>query len=76
MTDSPAAPDAPPVAGPVAGPAAGPVVGMVGAGQLARMTAQAAIGLGVGFRVLADSAGRQRRPGHPGHPGRGLPLGC
>ncbi len=55
MTDSPAAPDAPPVAGPVAGPAAGPVVGMVGAGQLARMTAQAAIGLGVGFRVLADS---------------------
>jgi 5-(carboxyamino)imidazole ribonucleotide synthase len=33
-----------------------PVVGMVGAGQLARMTAQAAIGLGVGFRVLADSA--------------------
>ena len=28
---------------------------MVGAGQLARMTAQAAIGLGVGFRVLADS---------------------
>jgi len=32
-----------------------PVVGMVGAGQLARMTAQAAIGLGVGFRVLADS---------------------
>ena len=34
----------------------GPVVGMVGAGQLARMTAQAAIGLGVGFRVLAGSA--------------------
>ena len=33
-----------------------PVVGMVGAGQLARMTAQAAIGLGVGFRVMADSA--------------------
>jgi 5-(carboxyamino)imidazole ribonucleotide synthase len=32
------------------------VVGMVGAGQLARMTAQAAIGLGVGFRVLASSA--------------------
>jgi 5-(carboxyamino)imidazole ribonucleotide synthase len=29
---------------------------MVGAGQLARMTAQAAIALGVGFRVLADSA--------------------
>lgn len=34
-----------------------PAVGMVGAGQLARMTHQAAIGLGVGFRVLA---------GHPG----------
>ena len=33
-----------------------PVVGMVGAGQLARMTAQAAISLGVGFRVLADTA--------------------
>jgi 5-(carboxyamino)imidazole ribonucleotide synthase len=33
-----------------------PVVGMVGGGQLARMTAQAAIGLGVGFQVLADSA--------------------
>jgi len=30
-----------------------PVVGMVGAGQLARMTAAAAIGLGVRFRVLA-----------------------
>jgi 5-(carboxyamino)imidazole ribonucleotide synthase len=28
---------------------------MVGAGQLARMTAQAAISLGIGFRVLADS---------------------
>lgn len=42
----------------VARPAqAGPpvVVGMVGAGQLARMTAQAAVGLGIGFRVLADS---------------------
>jgi 5-(carboxyamino)imidazole ribonucleotide synthase len=33
-----------------------PLVGMVGAGQLARMTCQAAISLGVGFRVLADSA--------------------
>jgi 5-(carboxyamino)imidazole ribonucleotide synthase len=31
------------------------VVGMVGGGQLARMTAQAAIPLGIGFRVLADS---------------------
>jgi 5-(carboxyamino)imidazole ribonucleotide synthase len=29
---------------------------MVGAGQLARMTAQAAIGLGITFRVLADTA--------------------
>jgi 5-(carboxyamino)imidazole ribonucleotide synthase len=34
----------------------GNTVGMVGAGQLARMTAQAATGLGVGFRVLAGSA--------------------
>jgi 5-(carboxyamino)imidazole ribonucleotide synthase len=33
-----------------------PVVGMVGGGQLARMTAQAAIGLGATFRVLAASA--------------------
>jgi 5-(carboxyamino)imidazole ribonucleotide synthase len=32
-----------------------PVVGMVGGGQLARMAAQAAVGLGIGFRVLADS---------------------
>ncbi|WP_375480881.1 5-(carboxyamino)imidazole ribonucleotide synthase [uncultured Jatrophihabitans sp.] len=32
-----------------------PVVGMVGAGQLARMTHQAAIPLGQGLRVLADS---------------------
>jgi 5-(carboxyamino)imidazole ribonucleotide synthase len=31
-----------------------PVVGMVGGGQLARMTAQAAIPLGVSLRVLAD----------------------
>ncbi|MDH2423980.1 5-(carboxyamino)imidazole ribonucleotide synthase [Sphaerisporangium sp. TRM90804] len=35
---------------------AGPVVGMVGAGQLARMTQQAAIALGVELRVLAGSA--------------------
>ena len=34
-----------------------PVVGMVGAGQLARMTAQAAIGLGIEFRVLAAAPG-------------------
>jgi 5-(carboxyamino)imidazole ribonucleotide synthase len=33
-----------------------PVVGMVGAGQLARMTAAAAIGLGIRFRVLAGDA--------------------
>jgi 5-(carboxyamino)imidazole ribonucleotide synthase len=33
-----------------------PVVGMVGGGQLARMTQQAAIGLGVHLRVLSDSA--------------------
>ncbi|HEY6788317.1 MAG TPA: 5-(carboxyamino)imidazole ribonucleotide synthase [Trebonia sp.] len=32
-----------------------PVVGMVGGGQLARMTAAAAVGLGVTFRVLAGS---------------------
>jgi 5-(carboxyamino)imidazole ribonucleotide synthase len=32
-----------------------PVVGMVGAGQLARMTAAVAIGLGIKFRVLAGS---------------------
>ena len=30
---------------------------MIGGGQLARMTCQAAIALGVGFRVLADSPG-------------------
>jgi 5-(carboxyamino)imidazole ribonucleotide synthase len=34
-----------------------PVVGMIGGGQLARMTSQAATGLGIGFRVLAASAG-------------------
>jgi 5-(carboxyamino)imidazole ribonucleotide synthase len=32
-----------------------PVVGMVGAGQLARMTHQAAISLGLSLRVLADN---------------------
>jgi 5-(carboxyamino)imidazole ribonucleotide synthase len=32
------------------------VAGMVGAGQLARMTAQAAVSLGIGFRVLAGAA--------------------
>ena len=55
MTGSPEVPDAPPRAARGGDPVV-PVVGMVGAGQLARMTAQAAIGLGVGFRVLADSA--------------------
>src|SRR5580765_5122693 len=33
-----------------------PVVGIVGAGQLARMTHQAAIALGQSLRILADSA--------------------
>src|SRR3954471_19321533 len=33
-----------------------PVVGMVGAGQLSRMTHQAAIPLGQSLRILADSA--------------------
>jgi 5-(carboxyamino)imidazole ribonucleotide synthase len=33
-----------------------PVVGMVGGGQLARMTAAAAVGLGATFRVLAESS--------------------
>ena len=38
----------------VAGPALGfPVVGMIGGGQLARMTQEAALALGVGLRVLA-----------------------
>src|SRR3954467_2025887 len=32
-----------------------PVVGMVGGGQLARMTHQAAIALGLSLRVLAES---------------------
>jgi 5-(carboxyamino)imidazole ribonucleotide synthase len=32
-----------------------PVVGMVGAGQLARMTSAAAVGLGIDFRVLAGA---------------------
>ena len=39
------------------------VVGMVGGGQLARMTAQAAIALGVRLRVLAALAGRIRSAG-------------
>jgi 5-(carboxyamino)imidazole ribonucleotide synthase len=44
------------MAGELAAPGA-PVVGMVGAGQLARMTCQAAVGLGIGFRVLAAAPG-------------------
>jgi 5-(carboxyamino)imidazole ribonucleotide synthase len=48
-------PRAPSPQAPVALPGV-PVVGMVGGGQLARMTSQAATGLGVGFRVLADAA--------------------
>jgi len=55
VTGSLEVPDAPPRAARGGDPVA-PVVGMVGAGQLARMTAEAAIGLGVGFRVLAGSA--------------------
>ena len=50
-----------------------PVVAMVGAGQLARMTHQAAIALGVELRVLCDEgdgcavrAGARRSPGSPG----------
>jgi len=49
MTDPAVAPARPGAAPP-------PVVGMVGAGQLARMTAAAATGLGVRFRVLAAAA--------------------
>ena len=42
---------------PVTDPITGlPVVGMVGGGQLARMTQQAAIALGVRLRVLSDTA--------------------
>lgn len=48
MTDS---------AEPAASAPAPPVVGMVGGGQLARMTSQAATGLGIGFRVLAGDPG-------------------
>jgi 5-(carboxyamino)imidazole ribonucleotide synthase len=41
---------------PGGGGARPPVVGMIGAGQLARMTAAAAIGLDIRFRVLAATA--------------------
>jgi 5-(carboxyamino)imidazole ribonucleotide synthase len=44
-------------ASPVLAAPGAPVVGMVGAGQLARMSAQAAVPLGIGFRVLAGAAG-------------------
>ncbi|KAB8186495.1 5-(carboxyamino)imidazole ribonucleotide synthase [Microbispora catharanthi] len=40
---------------PPSGPVTAPVVGMVGAGQLARMTQQAAIALGIDLRVLANT---------------------
>jgi 5-(carboxyamino)imidazole ribonucleotide synthase len=43
-----------------------PIVGMVGGGQLARMTAQAAIGIGATFRVLAASAGESASLVTPG----------
>jgi 5-(carboxyamino)imidazole ribonucleotide synthase len=39
---------------------------MVGAGQLARMTCQAAVGLGIGFRVLAAAAGESAAQVCPG----------
>jgi 5-(carboxyamino)imidazole ribonucleotide synthase len=68
---------------PPTGPAA--VVGMVGGGQLARMTQQAAIALGVELRVLTPSAddpavraGAVHIPGRPGDPAAlaGLAAGC
>ena len=49
-------------------PERAPVVTMIGGGQLARMTHQAAIALGQTLRVLAVAAGR---PGRAGHPRRG-----
>ncbi len=42
-----------------------PVVTMIGGGQLARMTHQAAIELGQTLRVLAGSIERARRAGQP-----------
>ena len=47
-----------------------PVVGMVGGGQLARMTHQAAIALGQSLRVLAPVARRRRRAGRRRRPVR------
>ncbi len=56
----------------IAPPRGFPVVGMVGGGQLARMTQQAAISLGIGFTVLAarsdDSAARVVRDVVVGNP--------
>ncbi|MHB1614478.1 MAG: 5-(carboxyamino)imidazole ribonucleotide synthase [Actinomycetes bacterium] len=43
-----------------------PVVGIVGGGQLARMMATAAVGLGVGVRVLAESPGSSAARTVPG----------
>ncbi len=46
------------------GPAHGfPVVGMIGGGQLARMTQEAALALGVGLRVLAAGPGESAARG-------------
>ena len=50
-----------------------PVVGMVGAGQLARMTCQASIPLGIGFRVLADRPDDSAALVCAGRDGGGLP---
>ena len=44
-----------------------PVVGVVGGGQLARMMAPPAIGLGITLRVLARDAAGQRRAGRARH---------
>ena len=51
-----------------------PVVGMVGAGQLARMTHQAAIALGQSLRVLADAADDSAAQVARRRAGRRLPL--
>ena len=51
-----------------------PRIGMIGAGQLARMTHQAAIGLGIELRVLGESAADPAAAAgarwHPGSPDR------
>ena len=51
---------------------------MVGGGQLARMTAAAAVGLGVTFRVLAESPSGERGARHARRDDRvaSLPAGC